>query len=99
MDCCNNGNTPSIKFNCGERKYVWFKITSCIEQLFVITSATWNLKKIDGQEIARGECELDGTDTLRVLLEPPAPGTYVLSVEYEIPPEIKKAQVYVYVTT
>lgn len=30
---------PSIKFVLGEKKYVWFKVISKIEQLFTITDA------------------------------------------------------------
>lgn len=95
MDC---SGMPSLKFILGERKYVWFKITSCVDQIFTIASATWELKHINGTVAAYGDCELDGTDILRVLLEPVDRGTYILCVSYLVPPELKKAQVNVNVT-
>ena len=88
---------PSIKFTLGEKKYVWFKVVSKVEQLFTITDATWELKRA-GEIIAAGACEIDGTDTVRLLLEPPAYGAYTLYISYTVPPEIKKAQVNVLVS-
>lgn len=84
--------TPSIKFILGERKYIWFKATSKIDQHFVITDATWELKHLN-KIIASGECEIDGQDTVRILLEPRERGAFTLYVSYTVPPEIKKAQV------
>lgn len=91
---CNG--VPSIKFALGEKKYVWFKVISKIEQVFTITDATWELKRID-EVVASGAFEIDGTDTVRILLEPPAYGNYTLYVKYTVPPEVKKAQVSVLV--
>ncbi len=91
MNCCNS--MPSLQFVYGECKYVWFKITSCIEQMFVITSATYELRRSNNEIVASGECELDGVNTLRALLQPPARGVYILCVTYTIPPETKKAEV------
>lgn len=91
---CNG--VPSIKFVLGEKKYVWFKVVSKVEQTFTITAATWELKRVD-EVVASGTCEIDGTDTVRILLEPPAYGAYTLYVSYTIPPEVKKAQVSVLV--
>ena len=87
---CQTG--PGIKFMLGERKFVWFKAISKIDQLFVITEASWELKQLD-RVVASGECELDGNDTVRILLEPPERGMYMLCVSYTVPPEVKKAQV------
>lgn len=87
---------PSIRFMLGEKKYVWFKVVSKNKQLFSITEATWELKHVS-EVVAFGACEIDGTDTVRILLEPPAYGTYTLYVRYTVPPETKKAQVSVLV--
>lgn len=87
---------PSIKFALGERKFVWFRATSKIDQMFVITDASWELKQV-GRVVASGKCELDGNDTVRILLEPAERGAYTLCVSYTVPPEIKKAQVSVLV--
>ncbi len=89
-------NAPSIKFVLGEKKYVWFKVVSKIDQFFTITEATWELKRV-GEVVASGKCDVDGTDTVRLLLEPPGYGAYTLYVSYTIPPEVKKAQVNVIV--
>lgn len=90
------GSTPNIRFALGERKFVWFKAISKINQLFTITEARWELKQVD-KIIASGDCEIDGNDTVRILLEPLERGVYTLCVSYTVPPEVKKAQVNVLV--
>lgn len=87
---------PNIRFTLGERKYIWFKAISKINQLFKITEASWELKQID-KIIATGDCEIEADDTVRVLLEPLYRGAYTLCVSYTVPPEVKKAQVSVLV--
>ena len=86
------GSPPSLRFALGEKKYVWFEIKTAKEQVFAITEAIWELKQVD-EVVAQGTCEIDGTNTVRLLLEPPAYGSYTLYVSYTVPPEVKKAQV------
>lgn len=88
---------PSLRFVLGEKKYIWFRVTSKVEQTFTITEATWELKRV-GEVVASGTCEVDGTDTVRLLLEPPDYGSYMLYVSYRVPPELKKAQVNIVVS-
>ena len=86
------GSLPSLRFVLGEKKYIWFEVRSAINQLFNITEATWELKRVN-EVVASGICEIDETNTVRLLLEPPSYGVYTLYVSYAVPPEVKKAQV------
>lgn len=88
--------TPfTTDFILGEKKYVWFKVTSKIEQKVVITSATWQLT--DGEQILdNGVCTIE-ENIIKILLEPASKGVFMLQVQYEIPPEIKKTGVSVVV--
>lgn len=84
------------EFILGEKKYVWFKVTSKIEQKVVLKTATWSLT--DGNDVLdHGDCEIDG-DTIKVLLCPTHKGCFMLNVEYHIPPEIKKTGVSIIVS-
>ncbi len=83
---------PSLHFVLGEKKYIWFEVKSTVNQIFTITEAAWELKRVD-EVVASGICEIDGTNTVRLLLEPPSYGAYTLYVSYTVPPEVKKAQV------
>lgn len=79
------------EFILGEKKYVWFKVTSKIAQKVVINTATWQL--LDGENVLdSGDCEIED-NVIKVLLNPDRKGTFLLAVEYTIPPEIKKTGV------
>ena len=80
-----------IDFILGERKYIQFEIKSSINQTVIITSATWKLLK-DDEVVDSGDCEITEGNTLDVLLFPPGIGEFTLEVEYEIPPEVRKAR-------
>ncbi len=88
--------TPfTTDFMLGEKKYVWFKVISKVAQKVVITSATWILT--DGNEtIESGVCTIE-ENIIKILLEPTSKGVFMLQVQYEIPPEIKKTGVSVVV--
>lgn len=85
-----------IQFQLGEKKYVWFRVMSQIEQTVVITSATWELT--DGESVLdSGTCEVEDNNLVKVLLEPKQKGVFMLGVVYHIPPETKKTGVSVMV--
>lgn len=86
----------NVEFILGESKYVDFSITSKANEPFVIASANYQLK--DGSTVmSSGSCEIDGT-TVSALLSPAQRGRFALEVTYTIPPETRKARVYVNVT-
>lgn len=88
---------PAVHFIFGERKYVWFDIRASGETGFTIQNAKWKLKK-GGKEVTSGSCEVDSGTTVRVLLDPPERGDFILEMSYEVPPELKKSEVVVLVT-
>lgn len=97
MDCCG---IPILNFIYGERKYITAVIKSSIDQAFAITTAKYELQKVDGEHIADGNCDIvdkNGTKEISALIEPPAIGTYVLYFTYTIPPEIYKRRVTIHV--
>lgn len=85
-----------IRFQIGEKKYIWFRVMSQIEQTIVITSATWELT--DGEMVLQtGVCEVEDNNLIKILLEPEKRGVFMLHVVYHIPPETKKTGVSVIV--
>lgn len=86
----------NIEFILGEQKYLDFNITSRTNEQFVISASTYQLK--DGAEVLdNGNCDINGA-TLTVLLAPNKRGRFILEVSYTIPPETRKARVFVNVT-
>lgn len=77
----------SIEFVLGEKKILDFEVLSTDNAIFTITSAEYRLK--DKNEILlTGESDIR-EDIISVLLEPLDKGSFVLEVEYAIPPEIR----------
>lgn len=86
----------NVEFILGESKYIDFTVTSATNEQFVIAAASYQLK--DGSTvIASGQCSIDGT-TISALLTPAVRGRFALEIAYTIPPETRKARVYVNVT-
>ena len=88
---CNCG----CNFLFGEEKYIEFEVTSCKGEVPVISSSKWVLKDGD-EELVSGDCKTDGS-VRSVFLAPPKRGKLTLELTYTIPPETRKARVWVYV--
>lgn len=91
-----------VTFELGEKKYVCISVTSTCGRPFDVTSAKYILMK--GKETeASGQCEIthksDTETILSALIQPMAKSaTYTLEYTYEIPPEILKKEISVWVT-
>lgn len=91
-----------VSFELGEKKYVCISVRSTNGKPFDVTSAKYILRNGDQQEES-GECDINqksDTETiLSALIQPMIKGaTYTLEYTYEIPPEILKHEVRVYVS-
>lgn len=90
-----------VRFRLGEKKYVAIRVQSCNKRAFEITNATYTLKKGSETETS-GICEIyqerGDSAQLSALIQPQAKNTqYILEFTYEIPPEILKHAIQVYV--
>ena len=91
-----------VDFELGEKKYVCISVRSTNHKPFDVTSAKYILRNGDQEEKA-GTCEIkqksDTETVLSALIQPMIKGaTYTLEYTYEIPPEILKYEVRVYVS-
>lgn len=91
-----------VCFEFGEKKYVCISVQSTNHKPFDVTSAKYILRNGDQEEKA-GTCEIkqksDTETVLSALIQPMIKGaTYTLEYTYEIPPEILKYEVRVYVS-
>jgi hypothetical protein len=92
----NGGGYVNVEFILGEQKYVDFNIKSRTDESFVIISASYQFK--NGSEVLdSGPCEIDGS-IVSVLLAPQSRGRFVLEIAYTIPPETRKAKVFINVS-
>ena len=94
--------TEKVNFDLGEKKYVCISVRSTNRKPFDVTSAKYVLMN-GNQKEASGECEIskrsDQETILSALIQPMIKGaTYTLEYTYEIPPEILKHEVRVYVS-
>lgn len=91
-----------VNFEFGEKKYVCISVRSTNRKPFDVTTAKYILR--NGDQIEKsGECEISKRDDqetiLSALIQPMIKGaTYTLEYTYEIPPEILKYEVRVYVS-
>ena len=91
-----------VNFELGEKKYVCISVRSTNRKPFDVTTAKYILR--NGDQIEKsGECEISKRDDqetiLSALIQPMIKGaTYTLEYTYEIPPEILKHEVWVYVS-
>lgn len=81
----------NVDFILGEKKFIKFDVKSAINQRIVITSARYKLYLGDNL-VAEDDCDIISDDCVQLLLKPDEVGKYVLEVEYEIPPEIRKVR-------
>lgn len=92
----------NANFKLGEKKYVCISVQSMNRKPFDVTSAKYVMR--NGDQIEKsGECEIskrsDQETILSALIQPMIKGaTYTLEYTYEIPPEILKHKVQVYVS-
>lgn len=91
-----------VCFEFGEKKYVCISVRSTHGKPFDVTSAKYVLRNGD-QEETKGDCIIeqksDTVTVLSALIQPMIKGaTYTLEYTYEIPPEILKYEVRVYVS-
>lgn len=90
-----------VTFELGEKKYVCISVASTCGRPFDVTAAKYVLMK--GKETeASGQCEIkkksDTETILSALIQPMAKSaTYKLEYTYDIPPEILKKDVDVWV--
>ena len=94
--------TERVNFDLGEKKYVCISVRSVCKKPFDVTSAKYVLMNGDQKE-ASGNCKIskqsDQETILSALIQPMIKGaTYTLEYTYEIPPEILKHEVRVYVS-
>lgn len=94
--------TEKTQFELGEKKYVCISVQSTNRKPFDVVSAKYVLRNGD-QEEAKGDCVIekksDTVTVLSALIQPMIKGaTYTLEYTYEIPPEILKHEVRVYVS-
>lgn len=94
--------TEKVRFELGEKKYICISVRSTNRKPFDVMSAKYVLRN-GNQEEASGECEIskrsDQETILSALIQPMIKGTtYTLEYTYEIPPEILKHEVRVYVS-
>ncbi len=79
-----------IEFLLGEQRYIRFDVISRKMQPVIITDASYVLQH-NGTELARGNCEVDGS-TMKVFVNATEMGTMQLEVTYTVPPETRKAR-------
>ena len=87
-----------VGFELGEKKYVCISVRSTNGKPFDVTSAKYVLRNGD-----LGTCEImqksDTETVLSALIQPMIKGgSYTLEFTYEIPPEILKHEVRIYVS-
>ena len=74
-------------FEAGEVRQFEYAVTSNkTADYVIITAATWQLRKPTGEVVTAGDCTVEG-NTIKMLVELAAPGSYTLRVTADIPPE------------
>ena len=91
-----------VGFELGEKKYVCISVRSTNGKPFDVTSAKYVLRNGE-QEENLGTCEImqksDTETLLSALIQPMIKGgSYTLEFTYEMPPEILKHEVRIYVS-
>lgn len=78
------------KYILGEKRRIWFSITSRKGESFLISESTWKLSRIgtDDTQLS-GTCDIDNANhDIALIIQPEKRGNYNLDVTYKIAEEI-----------
>ncbi|MDP4152878.1 MAG: hypothetical protein Q8865_05470 [Bacillota bacterium] len=84
----------NAEFIFGESKYIDFVISCRTISEFSISSAEFELIDDCGTVVASGNCLID-QHTVSAFISPSSRGRFILELSYTIPPEERKARVFV----